>query len=528
MTIRTLFALSILAGGVAANANAASTVVVNSTDDTVSDDGVCTLREALNAVNAQASGNGCTFSGSGSPTTVQFALPLISDVNVITVGSQLPELDQPAIIDGLSQSGADCTAWPPALLVEVTSTNGQFNGFTLNAGASGSTIRGLVINGFNNNQGYAFNFNAAINIYQGGNNHVECNLIGTDAFGTTAVPNLRAVDINSSSNNVIGSDGVAGPYVKRNLLSGNAYEQVDTRGNALSGNRISGNYIGTDATGTVAIAGGSSGVDISANPGPASGNFVGWDGVGDPALMRNIVSGFSGTGGAITMVVGAIGNQVAGNYIGTDASGTVAIPNGIGIELGSNSSVYHNIIGNDGTQNTLSARNVISGSTIYGVQINGFNGTHDNAVIGNYFGLNAAGTASIPNGVAGLQMVTGNANSLVARNWFAGQGTSIYMFGTGSGSTASFINNSGGTIADLPALDSSGNCMLDPTGVQVYAQGSSVPNPNLFAGNWWGVSTGPNTAGGASADGSIQATPFLTAPADICSDVIFRNGFDSN
>jgi CSLREA domain-containing protein len=526
MNIRTFAALSILAGGFMANAHAASTVVVNSTADSVADDGVCTLREALNAVNSQSSANGCTLNGSGAPTSVQFDLPLSDNFNVITVGSQLPALNNPAIVDGLSQTGADCSQWPPVLRVEVSSTNGQFNGFTINAGGSGSTIRGLIINGFNNNQGYAYNFNAAINIYQGGNNHVECNFIGTDGTGTVAVPNLRGVDINSSSNNVIGSNGGPGPYQKRNLLSGNTYGQVDTRGNALSGNRVSGNYIGTDATATVALGGG--GVDISANPGPASGNFVGWDGAGDADLMRNVISGIGGTDGAVTMVVGAIGNQVAGNYIGTDASGTFAIPNGIGIGLGSNSSVYHNIIGNNGYQDVLSARNVISGSSYYGVQINGYNGTHDNAIIGNYFGLNAAGTASIPNGIAGLELVTGNANSIVARNWFAGQGKSIYIFGTGSGSTASFINNGNGAIAELPALDSSGNCMLDATGVQVYAQGSSVPNPNVFAGNWWGVSTGPNTSGAPTVDGSIQAAPFLAAPADICSDVIFRNGFQTN
>ena len=517
----------------AGHAQAASSVTVTDTGDGTISDSLCTLREAITAANSQASFDGCVFSGSGSPTTIAFAIPG-SGVQTIDVGSQLPAVAVPVILDGLTQPGASCAAWPPNLLVQISSpSNGQYNGLTLNPGSDGSTIRGLVINGFNNNQGYAYNFNAAINIYVSGGNRVECNFLGTLPDGTTAAANLRGVDINSSSNNVIGSDGTTKPYFARNLISGNQYGQVDTRGNALSGNRISGNFIGTDVTGTAAMGGQGSaeGVDISANPGPASGNFVGWDGAGDPALMRNIISGFTGsTLGGVNMVVGAQGNVVAGNYIGTDVTGTQSIANFYGIELGSNSSVYNNIIGNTGAQNAAAARNVISGNSFAGVDINGANGTHDNAVVGNYIGMNAAGTATLANGSYGISMEFATANTLVARNWIAGQGTAIRFFGSGTfggGSTASFINNSTGGNANLPVLDSRDNCVLGGTGVLVYAQGASVPNPNTFANNWWGAGSGPNTAGASSADGSIAATPFLTAPAAVCDDTIFRSGFEA-
>ncbi|HST27622.1 MAG TPA: hypothetical protein VLK26_04565 [Rudaea sp.] len=79
-------------------------------------------------------------------------------LQTINVGSQLPPIGEPVIIDGLTQPGANCAAWPPTLAIQISSpTNGQYNGFTLNPGSDGSTIRGLVINGFNNNQGYAYN-----------------------------------------------------------------------------------------------------------------------------------------------------------------------------------------------------------------------------------------------------------------------------------------------------------------------------------------------------------------------------------
>ncbi len=529
-SIAALFVVALAAPAHSALAN--GSVTVNDLGDGVIDDSLCTLREAIGAANAQASSNGCVFSGSGTPISIVFDLPSSSSVNQIAVASRLPEINVPVIIDGLSQAGADCTQWPPVLRVEVSSpTNGQYNGFTLNAGAGGSIVRGLVINGFNNNVGYAFNFNAAINIYQSNGNSIECNLIGTDATGTVASSNLRAVDINSGSNNIIGSNGSPKAYITRNVLSGNQFGQVNTRGNALSGNRISGNFIGTDVTGTIGIGGGP-GVEIGSNPGPASGNFVGWDGSGDPVLMRNIISGFTGTSNSgVLMQVGAIGNQVAGNYIGTDVTGTVAIPNFIGVELGSNASVYHNIIGNNGSQDVASARNIISGNSFEAIDVNGANGTRDNAVIGNYIGLNATGSAVLGNGTNGVSMDFATANTLVARNWFHGQNVSVRFFGSGSfggGSTASFINNASGADTGLPALDSRDNCLLDGTGVQVFAQGASVPNPNTFANNWWNAPTGPNTSGAASADGSIAASPFLTAPALVCTDVIFRNGFETN
>jgi len=523
-------ALSAIIFAFTGTAHAASNITVDDTGDTTINDGLCNLREAIIAANSQQSFDGCLFSGSGSPTTISFAIG--SGLQTINVGSQLPPITVPVVIDGLTQPGASCTAWPPTLEIQISSpTNGQYNGLTLNPGSDGSTIRGLVINGFNNNQGYAYNFNAAINIVSGAN-HVECNFLGTLADGTTAAPNLRGVDINSANNNVIGSDGTAKAYFARNLISGNTYGQVDTRGNALSGNIIAGNYIGTDVTGSVAMSnqGGADGVDINANPGPASGNYVGWNGSGDPVLMRNVISGFTGTTYAgVNMTVGAYANVVAGNYIGTDATGTKAIPNFFGIELGSNSSVYGNVIGNLGAQDPASARNVISGNSFTGVDINAANGTHDNAVIGNYIGMDATG-APLGNGQYGISMDYASANTLVARNWIAGQGTAIRFFGSGSfggGSTASFINNSAGGNTGLPALDSRDNCVLGGTGVLVNAQGANVPSPNTFANNWWGAGSGPNTSGASSADGSIAATPWLTVPAAVCDDTIFRNGFEA-
>lgn len=526
----TLAVLTALALGANAHtAVAASSITVTANGDGAVNDSLCTLREAITAANTHASFDGCQFSGSGSPTTIAFDVFGLS-VTKIDVTSRLPPITTPVVIDGLTEAGADCTAWPPTLWIQIGNpSHGPYNGLTLEAGSDGSTIRGLVINGFSNNQAPYYNFNAAINIIGSNNNHIECNLIGTDASGTLNMANLRGVDIASASNNVIGSDGTVKAYYARNLISGNTYGQVDTRGNAPSDNLISGNFIGTDVTGTLAMSGQSNtgGINIGASQGAATGNYIGWNGVGNPALMRNIISGFTSSSyPAVSMDVLAQGNHISGNFIGTDVTGSMAIPNFYGVLLGSNSSVYGNFIGNDGTQDVQSARNVISGNSFAGIAINSNNGTHDNSVIDNYIGMNAAGTATLANGHYGISLDYASADTLVARNWFAGQSTAIRFFASSTTGSASFINNANGSNANVPALDSSDNCVLGATGVQVYTQGGTRVDPNKFANNWWGAAGGPNTPGASSTDASIAAAPFLNEPASVCSDIIFRDGFE--
>lgn len=509
-----------------------SAVTVTSNLDINDNDILCTLREAITAANSQMSYNGCMFSPGAAPTLIAFNVVGVgADPITFNIGNRLPTIHWPVVIDGLTQPGASCNQWPPTLLIEISNpTHGNYNGLTLDSGSDGSTVRGLVINGFSSNQGYAFNFNAAINIVDSDGNRIECNFLGTNSKGTAALPNLRGVDINSSSDNIIGSDGSPKPYFARNLISGNLYAQVNTRGNAPGNNRISGNFIGVDVTGTQAMGsqGSANGVAInagSASP-PATGNIVGWDGVGDVALMRNIISGFSGTIHAgVSMVTNAQGNIVAGNYIGTDVTGMVAIPNFYGVSLGSNAGVHHNVIGSDGSMDFIKARNVISGNNFVGIAINGANGTGNNAVIGNYIGVNADGTGTLGNDDYGLSMSSASADTLVWGNWFAGQATAIRFFDSGSG-TAQFINNGGASDTDLPALDSNGNCVLGNTGVLVFDQGGPVPDPNVFEANWWGAPGGPNSPGASSADPSIDATPYLVAKAPVCHDIIFRDGFE--
>jgi uncharacterized repeat protein (TIGR01451 family)/CSLREA domain-containing protein len=157
-----------------------------------------------------------------------------------------------------------------------------------------------------------------------------------------------------------------------------ATNHVGIRLMTLGGNTIQGNYIGTDASGSVA-KGYSTGVSIS----DSSSNTIG----GTSPAERNIISG-NGTSGINIYGSSSAGNVVTGNYIGTDPTGTMAVPNfnGVSFQATSNNSVGGS---------TAAEANLISGNKNIGVLFT--NGSVSNQIKGNIIGLDAPGTAFLPN-----------------------------------------------------------------------------------------------------------------------------------
>jgi len=280
------------------------------------------------------------------------------------------------------------------------------------------------------------------------------NFIGTNPTGTTAIPNgADGVEINDALNNTIGST-TAGAM---NVISGNSANGVEIAGSHATGNIVEGDFIGTDITGTVAIANvtgveldtGASGNTIgglTATPGTGAGNVISgnnldgiyvlqssgnlvegnligtefsgsaplgnaYDGIrlesssndtvgGTTAATRNVISA---SGQFNLYLVGASDETVQGNYIGTDATGAFALDTSTYIDV-SISSSSDNLIG--GT--APGAGNVISGAYI-GVNVSdySFNNpetTVGNTIQGNLVGLNASGTAAVPNGDGGIDV----------------------------------------------------------------------------------------------------------------------------
>jgi titin len=173
----------------------------------------------------------------------------------------------------------------------------------------------------------------------------------------------------------------------RNVIGGSAegqgniilsnYEGIVIEGAGADGNLIKGNLIGVDAQGTKEL-GNRNGIHILEQ---AQGNIIGGPNPGD----RNVIAGSVGVG----VLIRGGANIVQGNYIGTDPTGTIAIPNALeGIWIADHA--QENLVGGS----KKGEGNVISGNTLFGVSIAGA-GANNNAVQGNYLGLDATGKATL-------------------------------------------------------------------------------------------------------------------------------------
>jgi len=198
-------------------------------------------------------------------------------------------------------------------------------------------------------------------------NTVAGNLIGTNISGTSAIPNMHAVNslygavflTAGASGNIIGtnSDG-SNDSAEGNLISGNAQRGIGIKGASTHFNIVAGNIIGTDISGSSAL-GNAVGIEISED---AYLNQIGTDEDGNSDIAeRNLVSGNYSDG----IYVRGSQNLIAGNFIGTDISGTADLGNG-----------KHGIsIADTSTQNTIGGSiqkaNLIAFNTRAGVIVKG-------------------------------------------------------------------------------------------------------------------------------------------------------------
>ena len=381
-----------------------------------------------------------------------------------------------------------------------------FSGVEIGENASANTIGGTAAGA-----GNVLSGNTYQGIYiNGTNGHtVAGNFIGTNAAGSAAIANgtpaTRAAGVFiSGANNTVG-----GPTASaRNILSGNTAQGVAIAGANATGNVVLGNFAGTDATGSVAVANFYGGVQIY---GGAANNTVG----GTAAGAGNVLSGNSAQGVSISEA-GSTGNVVAGNFIGTNPAGTSAIANaysGVGI--------FNGATGNTIGGTAAGAGNLISGNSSQGLVISD-TGTNNNVVLGNFIGTNATGGASLANGFSGVQISGGAQNNTIggttapARNIISGnlnQGVSLYGTGTsGNRVLGNYIGiNSAGTSRipnSFPGVEifnaansnviggtspGAGN-VISSNGYRQVSLENAGTNNNVVAGNFIGLNAAGTSA----------------------------------
>lgn len=244
---------------------------------------------------------------------------------------------------------------------------------------------------------------------------------------------------------------------------------------AATGNRIAGCSVGVDSTGNGAAPNVFQGIMILDG---AHGNFIGGTGPNE----RNVISGNSQYGiwisGSTTTA-----NTILGNHIGTNVMGTAALPNSSGGVILADGA-HHNTIGGD----SAASRNVISGNSNAGIWITRgeVNQTpaSQNTVRGNYIGLNAAGTAAIPNTFSGLNILSGANDNLVAGNVISGnsaEGVRIAGLGsTGNKLHTNFLGTAPGGNLSIPNGFAGATILNRATGNYI---GDGPGTGNLISGN---------------------------------------------
>ena len=476
-------------------------------------DGVCSLREAILAVNAGMAHNECTDTAgtnTGQFDFIAFNIPG-DGVHTIALQSPVPAVAKRILVDATPQG--TCTPIPH-VGVEITNGNAlASDALVLLPGTDYSTIGGLGISGFASGAGISSysNFNL-----------IACNVIGTDPTGTIAQPNHDGVVV-FGSNNSVGA-ATEGSWLP-NLISGNSNANILVTNNAAN-TVIAGNFIGVDHTGLIPFASIYGVYDQQ-----ATGTRIGTGtGGGPPQHQRNVIGvTWPGSGVSYDVLLEQSTNAVvAGNYVGVGTDGQTLLPLGLGIavELTQASGA---LIGCDGNSSWDSCRNVIANSGFAGVGVG--KTSSGSAIVSNFIDVAADGVTLLANAL-GTSGISAIGNVLVARNLISsGSGYGILLSSNSTDPTPIFLNaaaaGTGGAI-----LDSSDNCLQHNSIAGVYAlnSGGGSVAATTFVDNWWGAADGPsgnNGGSGVFASASVTVAPVLAAPSVYCGfDHIFGDGFD--
>lgn len=405
--------------------------------------------------------------------------------------------------------------------------NGTF-GVLLGGGANNNTIEANVVSG-NRTANIALLSTDVNGVKKVTNNQIVRNKVGTNAQGTAAISGADASSFNGgiyinnlAEDNTI-RDNVIGGNISSNINLVAAGIQLASSSTAIApqGNIITANYIGTNTSGTqipnsvgISFVGAGGAFDTTVGPGNyISGNEsegVLFDSVnmGNNTITANWIglrpdsqplgNGTHGvhskrvaTSAVITVgpdnVIAANGENgvyvnsdngthvITGNYIGTDKDGArtpagfANVNAGVRIDAGSN-----NRIG--GT--TSDDRNIIgisSGSQL-GVLINSAD-TSGNTIIGNYIGVNAAGSGALQTSPdansVGIE-VRSSASNTIENNVISGIGIGVKLYNAGTTGNKIQANQIG------VAANGTGDLGNRKHGVQVITGPNGGPTNNII------------------------------------------------
>jgi CSLREA domain-containing protein len=303
-------------------------------------------------------------------------------------------------------------------------------------------------------------------------NTIKGNFVGVYPGGTASANTEWGVVVNNAPGNTIAHNIISGNGQAADPESGDG---VVINGAGATGNTVSANYIGVTVSGNAALANRRHGVWLEQSP--------------SNTVQYNLISGNGGSGVAIHGSA-ATGNTVHSNRIGANASGSAAIPNGgdgVRIDGASNNTIGSALTpgtGSRGLDGLVPIHNLLSGNTGHGVQITS-SASQNNQVLGNQIGVNATGSAALPNGGDGVRIGDGASMNTVGGLAAGDADANVIAGNSGDGVRLDGAGTSGNTVA--------GNF------IGVLADGET---PHANGGHGVQISNGAssNTVGGGVSD----------------------------
>jgi CSLREA domain-containing protein len=277
-TLGTALAPALLCAALwAANASAATFTVTDDADTAgVSCGADCTLRQAITAANASADAD----------DNIRFAITQGGGDGIITVGSALPAISAPLVIDGTDANFGQVT-------IDGSAVGGSVDGLATN-GAGARTIKHIAVDGFGR---YGVNVTA-----------------GTVTFDNASFSNNSSDGIRlATSGNTVQSTSVSGSFegIEINALGLPVTETLT--GNTITGNGGNGVFLGDTASGGT-IAGTIDGNTIDGN-GPSGGNGIVLNKGAGPGLLNVTNNQILNSGDAGIVTTGGDGATISGNSI---------------------------------------------------------------------------------------------------------------------------------------------------------------------------------------------------------------------
>jgi hypothetical protein len=313
---------------------------------------------------------------------------------------------------------------------------------------------------------------------------------GRDTVGITVHNNYfglapDGITVLGSGANHIGIQGMGASSIKDNVIVG-AGKTTTGYGISITGSGtplIAGNLVGITPAG-VAAGNRTGGINIASTTGAVIG--------GQTTAERNVISGNNTLATTPGVTVGASNTNVKieGNYIGVGFDGVAKLANGNGINVTSASSTDIAVGGALPAQ-----RNIISGNTTNGINIQNTTAASNIAIKGNYIGLDKNGDPISGASVSGTGVYASSPNGVQIGGANPGEGNvisgnntnGIQLAAASSGANVTVYGNivglkPDGVTAAPNAIGIYITNQANPTG-SYHIGGSSAGQGNLVSGN---------------------------------------------